>query len=53
MNGKPDNRYPNSRNTNVRLKKDGKWRDIDGNIVDIETEAAHIPLDGFSVPDWF
>lgn len=46
------NQYPNSRIPNVRLKKDGTWRDINGNVVTLESEAAHIPLEGFKFPHW-
>lgn len=37
---------------NVRLKKDGKWRDKDGNIVELQSDESHIPLEDFSFPDW-
>lgn len=53
MPGQPDSPFKNSRKPYVTLKKNGKWRDINGNVVDLQSEAAHIPLDKFTkLPDW-
>jgi hypothetical protein len=51
--GIPSSEFHNSREPNVRLKKDGAWRDIDGKEVPLKSEDAHIPLAGFKFPDWF
>ena len=49
----PNLPYDTAKVPNVRLKKDGKWRDKDGNIVDLQSDASHIPLEGFTFPNWF
>ena len=44
--------YETSKVSNVRLKKDGKWRDKDGNVVDRRSDESHIPFERFDFPDW-
>ncbi len=45
---------PNSSKPYVTIKKGGQYRDINGNVVPRQSEAAHIPVSEFrKIPDWF
>ena len=46
MKGRPNSDYPGQRVDYVKLNKDGKCYDINGNIVDSGSQEAHIPLKG-------
>jgi RHS repeat-associated protein len=47
MPGNPDSPFPNSQDPYVRVRVDGKFRDINGNPVADDSAASHIPYDEF------
>ena len=47
MKGRPDSQWASQRVDYVKIKRDGHYRDINGNVVLSKSEEAHIPLSQF------
>jgi hypothetical protein len=47
MKGKPKSNYQSQKDNYVSVKKDGQYKDVNGNSVKKQSDSSHIPVKKF------